>query len=109
MPGNAVGSAMGGRRSTASQLTNRELAPQDVARKVPVPMDRECKRETARPSHGCSGEASKLSHASRLGRLQQQSHAVSACSTRQLNGAHSLHASLVAPLRDGDPEADSVF
>ena len=32
----------GGRRSTASQFTDEELAPYDAARKVPVPMGREC-------------------------------------------------------------------
>eukprot|EP00440_Ansanella_granifera_P059468 gb/GFBE01064456.1/.p1 GENE.gb/GFBE01064456.1/~~gb/GFBE01064456.1/.p1 ORF type:complete len:126 (+),score=9.54 gb/GFBE01064456.1/:1-378(+) len=38
----------GGRGSTASQRTDGELAPENAAGKVPVPMGRECQRETAR-------------------------------------------------------------
>eukprot|EP00930_Biecheleria_cincta_P015067 TRINITY_DN12691_c0_g1_i2.p1 TRINITY_DN12691_c0_g1~~TRINITY_DN12691_c0_g1_i2.p1 ORF type:complete len:107 (-),score=11.25 TRINITY_DN12691_c0_g1_i2:237-557(-) len=68
---------LGGRASTASQFTDKELAPQHAPRKVPVPMGRECQGETAMLRHDWSGEAW---------------HVVNACLSRQQNGAHSLHA-----------------
>ena len=40
---------LGGRGSTATQPTHRELAPKHAAGKVPVPWGRECHWETRRP------------------------------------------------------------
>ena len=37
---------IGGRGSTATQPTHRELAPEHAAGKVPVPLGRECQWET---------------------------------------------------------------
>ena len=85
----------GGRTSMATQRTHRELAPRYAAGKVPVPWGRECHWETRRPwlwsrhRSTCwvvvlvlwSFEAAKLCHE----RLKE----------RQLNGAHSFHASLL--------------
>ena len=41
-----IGAITGGRGSTATQPTHRELAPQHAAGKVPVPLGRECHWET---------------------------------------------------------------
>ena len=67
----------GGRGSTATQPTHRELAPEHAAGKVPVPLGRECQWET-------TGQRLKLAvklcvELFRLGagHLQQHSHAVS--------------------------------
>ena len=95
-------SFLGGRTSMATQRTHRELAPRYAAGKVPVPLGRECHWETRRPwlwsrhRNTCwvvvlglwSFAAAKLCHE----RLKE----------RQLNGAHSFHASLLRVLdRDG--------
>ena len=91
----SICSFLGGRTSMATQRTHRELAPRYAAGKVPVPWGRECHWETRRPwlwsRHRStrwvvvlglwSFAAAKLCHE----RLKE----------RQLNGAHSFHASLL--------------
>ena len=86
----------------ATQQTHRELAPKYAAGKVPVPWGRKCHWETRRPllwsrqrsfwwscgSGVWSFAEAKLCHE----RLQE----------RQLNGAHSFHASHLQMLgKDG--------
>ena len=82
----------GGRGSTAAQPTNRELAPDHAAGKVPVPWGRKCQWETTRPAPKACSEAScgaVLSWSWPLATAQSCREHSSKC---ELNGAYSPDA-----------------
>ena len=82
----------GGRGSTATQPTHRELAPEHAAGKVPVPLGRECQWET-------TGQRLKRAVKLCVELFARELALAAAQSCRehsrgcQLNGAHSPHAS----------------
>ena len=87
--------SLGGRGNTASQRTHREIAPFIAAGKVPVPLGRECQQETVR----CQCRHQQRSLWWSDGGAPVSFAAAQPCRERsnpgrQLNGAHSPHASL---------------